>query len=133
MEFSKAASILGPLLFVAYIDEGVKISKLHGTSNGMHLYANNAKLFSNDIENLQSALNRLSAWLCSRQLNLAPAKCEHLHISRSNNSLDHSFQVCSHSIKTVKTAEDLGVPISYNLQWSHHIHHIHSTASGCVY
>ena len=74
-------SILGPLLFVAYIDEGVKISNLHGTSNGMYLYADDAKLFSNNIDNLQSALNRLSAWLCSRQLNLGPAKCEHLHIS----------------------------------------------------
>ena len=99
----------------------------------MYLYADDAKLFSNHIDNLQSALNRLSAWLCSRQLNLAPAKCEHLHISRSNNSLDHSFQVCSHSIKTVKTVRDLGVLISCNLKWSQHIHHIHSTASVCVY
>ena len=99
----------------------------------MYLYADNAKLFSNNTDNLQSALNRLSAWLCSRQLNLAPAKCEHLHISRSNNSLDHSFQVCSHSIKTVKTVKDLGVLISYNFKWSQQIHHIHSTASVCAY
>ena len=101
------SSILVPLLFVAYIDEGVKISNLHGTSNGMYLYADVAKLFSNNIDNLQSALNRLSAWLCSRQLNLAPANCEHLHISRSNNSLDHSFQVCFHTIKTVKPVKIL--------------------------
>ena len=128
-------SILGPLLFVAYIDEDVKISNLHGTSNGMYLYADDVRLFSNNIDNLQSALNRLSAWLCSRQLNLAPAKCEHLHISCliANNSLDHSFQVCSHSINTVKTDKDLGVLISYNLKWSQHIHHIHSTASVCAY
>ena len=126
-------SILGPLLFVAYIDVGVKISNLHGTSNGMYLYPDDAKLFSNNIDNLQSALNRLSAWLCSRQLNLAPAKCEHLHISCSNNSLDHGFQVCSHSIKTVKTVKDIGVLISYNLKWSQHILHIHSTASVCAY
>ena len=107
----------GPLLFVAYIDEGVKISNLHGTSNGtdMYLYADDAKLFSNNIDNLQSALKRLSAWLCSCQLNLAPAKCEHVHISRSNNSLDHSFQLCSHSIKTIKTVKDLGVLISYRI------------------
>ena len=95
-----------------------------------HLNVDDAKLFSNNIDNLQSALNRLSAWLCSRQLNLAPAKCEHLHISRSDNSLNHGFQVCSHSIKTVK---DLGVLISYNLKWSQHIHHIRSTASVCAY
>ena len=30
-------SILGPLLFAAYIDEGVKISNFHGTDNGMYL------------------------------------------------------------------------------------------------
>ena len=111
----------------------LKISNLHGTSNGMYLHADDAKLFSYNIVNLQSALNRLSAWICSRQLNLALAKCEHLHIFRSNNSLDHSFQVSSHSIKTVKTVKDLGVLISYNLKWSQHIHHIHSTASARAY
>ena len=121
------------MLFVAYIDEGIKISNLYGTSNDMYLYADNAKLLSNNFDNLQSALNGLSAWLCSCQLNLAPAKCEHLHISRSNNSFDHSFQVCSHSIKTVKTVKDLSVLTSYHLKWSQHIHHIHSTPSVCAY
>ena len=56
-----------------------------------------------------------------------------MHISRTNNRLGHSFQVCSHCIKTVKTVKDLGVLISYNLKWSQHIHHIHSTASVCAY
>ena len=51
-------NILGPLLFVAYIDEGVKISNLHGTSNGMYLYADDAKLFSNNIDNLQSGVTK---------------------------------------------------------------------------
>ena len=79
-------SILGPLLLVAYIDEGV-----HGTDNGMHLYADDVKLFSNNVDNLQSTLNRLSAWLCSCQLNLTPTKCEHFHISRFSDSSDQSF------------------------------------------
>ena len=126
-------SILGPLLFVAYIDKVAKISNLHGTDNGLYLYADHAKHFNNNVDNLQSALNRLSAWLCSRQLNLAPTKCEFLHISRFSNSSDQSFQVCSHNINAVGIVKDLGIFISSNLKWSHHTHHIYSTASVCSY
>ena len=36
--------------------------------NGMYLYADGAKLFCNNVDDLQSALDRLSVWLCSCQL-----------------------------------------------------------------
>ena len=71
----------------------------------MYLYADDAKLFSNNVDNLQSALERLSAWLYSSQLNLTPAKCEHLHISRFSDSLDQSFQVCSHKINNSRNCQ----------------------------
>ena len=99
----------------------------------MYLYADDAKLFSKNVDNLQSALNRLSAWLCSRQLNLAPTKCEHLHISRFSNSSYQSFQVCCHNMNTVGFVKDLGIFISSNLIWYQRIHHIDSTASVCSY
>ena len=124
-----------PLLFIAYIDEDVKVSNLHGTSNDTYLHTDDAKLFRNNVDNLQTALDRFSAWLYSCQLNLAPTKCEHLlHIFRFSNSVDYNFQLCSHNINIVTTVRDLGVFISYNLKWSQHIpvHHIHSTASVCA-
>ena len=99
----------------------------------MYLYADDAKLFSNNVDNPQSALSRLSAWLCSCQLSLAPTKCEHLHISRFSNSSDQSFLVCSHNIIAVGIVKDLDIFISSNLKWSQHIHHIYSTASVCSY
>ena len=42
-------SILGPLLFVA-----IKVSKLYDSCGGMYLYADDAKLFSNNVNDLQS-------------------------------------------------------------------------------
>ena len=99
----------------------------------MYLFADDAKLFSSNVDNLQSALNRLSAWLCSRQLNLAPTKCEHLHISRFSNSSDQSFQVCFHNNNAVGLVKDFGIFIFSNLKWSQHIHHIYSIAFVCSY
>ena len=39
-------SILGPLLFVVFIDEAIKVFELYDSCGGMYLYAHDAKLFA---------------------------------------------------------------------------------------
>jgi len=41
--------------------------------------------------------------------------------------------VDSHNITTVSVAKDLGIFVSNNLKWSHHIAHIQHNASICAY
>ena len=94
-------SILGPLLFVVFIDEAIKVSKLYDSCGGMYLYVDNDKLFSNDVNDLQSSLSRIAIWLRECQLLLAPSKCEYLCISRSFISQTHNFCIDSYNICSV--------------------------------
>ena len=74
-------SVLGPLLFVVYIDDlGNAASLTRTTGNGIYLFADDAKLFSDVPRELQTALDSIKAWVNDRQLSLAPSKCEHLTI-----------------------------------------------------
>ena len=113
-------SILGPLLFVVFIDEAIKVSKLYDSCGGMYVYADDAKLFSNNVNDLQSSPSRIAIWLCERQLLVAPSKCEHLCISRSFISQTHNFCIDSYNIHSVTAVKDLGVYICRNLKWSSH-------------
>ena len=42
-------SILGLLLFEVFIDEAIKVFELYDSCGGMYLYADDAKLFSNNV------------------------------------------------------------------------------------
>ena len=97
----------------------------------MFLYADDAKLFSNNAFSLQQGLDKFTNWLQLHQLDLAVAKCEHLCISR--NHCSNSFFAGSLNIKTVSVAKDLGIYFSDDLKWSCHISHIHRNASLCSY
>ena len=74
-------SVLGPLLFIIFINNAVKVTSLSGLFCGTFLYADDAKLFSNNPSQLQHALDCFSSWICEYQLCLAPAKCAHLAFS----------------------------------------------------
>ena len=57
-------SVLGPLLFVVYIDDLVNAASLTlTTANGIYLFADDAKLFSDVPRELQTALDGIHAWL----------------------------------------------------------------------
>ena len=76
-------SVLGPLLFVVCIDDLVNAALLTGTTaNGIYLFADDTKLFSDVPRELQTALDSINAWVNDRQLSLARFKCEHLIIAR---------------------------------------------------
>ena len=98
----------------------------------MYLYADDAKLFSNNANDLQSSLSRIAIWLRERQL-LAPSKFEHLCISRSFIFQTHNFCIDSYNIRSVTAVKDLGVYICRNLKGSCHIQHIYFTANVCAY
>ena len=120
-------SILGPLLFVIYINDATSFVSKDNPNCEMFLYADDAKLFSNSVFSLQQGLNKFTNWLQLHQLDLAVAKCEHLcifHIHCSN-----SFFAGSPNIKTASVVKGLGIYISNNLEWSYRISHIHRNAS----
>ena len=128
-------SVLGPLLFVVYIDDLVNAASLTRTSaKGIYLFADNAKLFSDVPRELQTALDSINAWVNDRQLSLAPSKCEHLTVACKHKSpANNIFNVGFHNIKSVSVVKDLGTHVSDNLKWSCHVSYIYNVASMCAF
>ena len=93
-------SVLGPLLFVVYIDDLVNAASLtRTTANGIYLFADDAKLFSDVPRELQTALDSIHAWVNDRQHSLAPSECEHLTIARKHKSpANNIFNLVFHNI-----------------------------------
>ena len=108
-------SIQGPLLFVININDGNSFGSKDNPNCEMFLYADDAKLFSNNAFSLQQGLDKLTNWLQLHQLDLAVVKCEHLCISR--NHCFYSFFAGTLNINTVSVVKDLGIYISDNLKW----------------
>ena len=99
----------------------------------MFLYADDAKLFSHNAAQLQCDLDNLASWLLHRQLSLSPSKCQHLAITKNLCNAPSKFFIGIEDISCADTVIDLGINISHNLKWYHHICRIQHTASLCAY
>ena len=99
----------------------------------MFLYADDAKLFSHNAAQLQCDLNSLASWLLHRQLSLSPSKCQHLAIAKNLCNAPSKFFIGIEDVSCTDTVIDLGINISHNLKWYHHICCIQHTASLCAY
>lgn len=117
-------SVLGPLLFVIYINDMVDIFPDKVASK---YFADDAKLYTevltgNNIDDLQSSLDLLSNWARTWQLSIAYKKCSTIDIAQSKkvdsfcgnniegNVLDSKYEV-----------NDLGVLFDNSLSFSPHI------------
>ena len=120
-------SILGPLLFLIYINDIVNASKfLH-----LILFADDTDIFlhRSDLNILQSMsnveLDKLSEWFKSNRLSLNIKKTNHILFSakfKCKQQLINSFtaQIDGKTIDCVENATFLGVYIDEKLQWSEH-------------
>ena len=75
-------SVIGPLLFNVYINDLTSKCLFTINRSDIYLYADDTKLFSSDPSELQTNLNIVECFTSSRQLTLAPSKCQHLAITR---------------------------------------------------
>ena len=76
-------SVLGPLLFVLYINDIAEIIKCQ-----LGIFADDTKMYSVvkslcDVVNLQEDLDRMQDWSRLWLLNLNSEKCKVMHIGRS--------------------------------------------------
>ena len=121
-------SVLGPLLFLIYINDFHKCSKqLH-----FHLFADDANLFLkhkniNILErNLNNELSKVHSWLCANKLSF--------NINKSNFVLFHPIQrkipksvtlfINNQSLTEENSIRYLGIYIDSNLNWKSHINYI---------
>ena len=118
-------SILGPLLFLIYMNNIIKSPELANTDTKIILYADDTKIFSPDLSKIQSTLNNFNLKLQDHQLHLAPHKCAILPISnkpfKNIISCLPAINIDSTPLPFIETIKDLGIQMSSNLKWNHHI------------
>jgi hypothetical protein len=121
-------SVLGPLLFILYLND--VCSCLSGSAT-LNCFADDAKLYKEirinaDIEALQSDLTSLVKWASDWQLEISVGKCGTLDIKPDEeyycNSINDTILV------TCSNKTDLGIGLDKNLNFSAHIQSIVSRA-----
>ena len=119
-----SGSCLGPLLFVIYINDVVK---LFDQDCVCKLYADDLKLYMhmnlpNCDSRLQHCLDKLADWSCTWQLSISHKKCAIMRVGNTKTS--YQFNLMSNPIASVSVVRDLGVFIDDSANFSSHIHHI---------
>ena len=126
-------SVLGPLLFVVYINDILE----NLTSNGF-LFADDTKIFRevtsrNDALSLQSDIDKLKSWseVWGMEFNLD--KCHVLTLGKFDNIMyTHRYQLGGKEIEHVFMEKDLGVTIDSGLTFDDHISNKVNVANGMV-
>ena len=126
-------SILGPLLFLIYIDDITDTILTTGTK--LVLYADDILLYrsissSNDFALLQRDINAISTWASSNFMKFNESKCKFMLVSRKRNPTISTFPLMLNGLKleTVSTFKYLGVMLSSDMSWLHHIEGVCSKA-----
>lgn len=121
-------SVLGPLLFLVYINDlpdNIKSQvRLFADDTAVYITVNNTQ----DSQTLQHDLDLLQKWEATWEMDFNPSKCQVLHISRSKHPVKCPYTLHGQTLEVVDHAKYLGVDISSNLSWNHHINRTTTSA-----
>ena len=122
-------SILGPLLFIIYINELANVLE----HSNISLYADDSILYyySTSIKDLEEKLNadllKIGDWLKAHKLTLNIKKTKAMVIGsgrKFRNLISASVKVYDEEIETVQQYTHLGVIFTANMTWTAHIDHL---------
>ena len=119
-------SILGPLLFLIYINDFPLISH----NFNAYLYADDTAIFveGNDERQLQARINnivpRISDWFAANQLSINTDKTFCQLYNNSRNKVTVTVFLTGNNIRFLKTVKYLGMYIDDDLRWKSHIAHL---------
>ena len=84
---------------------------------------------SEDANTLQADLDTLQEWERIWDMGFNPNKCQVLYITRSRQPLQSQYTLHGQFLESVDSAKYLGVNISQDLNWNHHINEITGKAN----
>ena len=125
-------SILGPLLFLVYIND---MPEYVGQGSSIALFADDSKLYRpiNSASHylLQSDLSGLHNWGNDWGMTFNPSKCKVMHMSRKKicSSASLQYHLNDKPLESVTHISDLGVIVSKDLFWANHIEDICTKAN----
>ena len=131
-------SILGPLLFLLYINDLPDCLK----STNPCMYADDTQIFSSSYDanelvvSLNSDLAHVCNWLKENRLQMHPSKCKMMFIGSpynlNNIMCEEPVVANAKPISRIATQMRLGVKLDENLNWDSHIEMICKKASAAI-
>ena len=126
-------TVLGPLLFLLYVND---IGE--GTSCTARLFADDALIYKKiqsqaDADSLQTDLNIMVDWSHRWQMSFNPKKCSLLRVTKKRKIIQHTYNMMGIDLDQTEHSPYLGVEISSNLEWKHHIKSITGKAKKTLY
>ena len=120
-------SVLGPLLFLIYIDRVESVTLSDGT---IVLYADDMVLYRpiysyEDYWLLQQDINAIAMWIANNHLQFNTSKCKYMTISRKRAKwLPPTINLNGIPLDRVTEFKYLGILITADLSWTAHINMI---------
>ena len=113
-------SILGPLLFVLYINDLPDLVK----SSTIMLFADDSKIFKKmakeeDPKLLQKDVDTMCEWSAKWLLRYHPDKCKYMRIGPPDDE-PNKYMVNGHTLSQTKKEKDLGVIMDQDLKFAEH-------------
>lgn len=114
-------SVLGPLLFLAYIND-----LPHNISSKVRLFADDTAVYltltsADQSVTLQNDLKLLEKWELEWDMEFNPSKCQVIHVTKRKHPIPTQYYLHGVHLESVSSAKYLGVDISNNLTWDEHI------------
>ena len=127
-------SVLGPLLFLVYINE---VTSQVSVGSNVVLFADDIALYRvittpDDYVQLQSDVNSIADWIEEYHLKLHFGKCCAMLFTRKNTILYHPLTLMGNQLNFVKQYKYLGLIFCPNFSWSSHINIIVNRARRLV-
>ena len=115
-------SVLGPLLFLIYINDissSLKTSKAINFADDSTIYHSGSNI-KTLYQHMNVDLNCLSDWFKANKLSLNVSKTNYMLFSRSKLEPNHKLIIGKSEINRKKTFKFLGLHIDENLDWRNH-------------
>ena len=124
-------SILGPLLFLLYIND---LPTVLSPETLVAIFADDTKIYRkitnpNEALALQSDINALHNWSQTWGLKFNSTKCTVLTIKRRDHAYQHPYTMDNQPLARTNDMTDLGININSKLRWNNHIDNITSKAT----
>lgn len=123
-------SVLGPLLFLIYINDIVNVIP---QPVEIRLFADDCVMFKkidsvDDQVLLNKCVSNVYQWCNEWGMKLNSEKTVYMNVTRKKNYFSFPYMLSSHLLKEVSDYRYLGVTITKNLSWNNHVSNICSSA-----